>query len=200
MTIEDLIAINIVLFLSMLSPGPAFLMIARQTLAEGFASGVKTGFGLGLVASFWTMTALIGLDRLFDLFPMIYSTAKAVGALVLIYFAFTMWRGATDQIAEKPVILKNPILLGMFTNAINPKSVLFASSVLLVVFPQGMPIFDNAVIVINHLMMEIVMYTILAYGLSQKAIGSGYQAAKLYLDRIFASLLAGLGIRLLMDR
>ena len=111
MPIEDLIAFNILLFLSMLSPGPAFLMIARQTLAEGFASGVKTGFGLGLVASFWTMTALIGLDRLFDLFPMIYSTAKAVGALALIYFAFTMWRGATDQIAEKPVIFKNQFFL-----------------------------------------------------------------------------------------
>ena len=60
MTIEDLIAFNIVLFLSMLSPRPAFLMIARQTLAEGFASGVKTGFGLGLVASFWTMTVGAG--------------------------------------------------------------------------------------------------------------------------------------------
>ena len=52
MTIEDLIAFNIVLFLSMLSPGPAFLIITRQTLAEGFASGVKQVLGLGLLHRF----------------------------------------------------------------------------------------------------------------------------------------------------
>jgi len=55
MTAEHLVAFNIVLFASMLSPGPALLMVVRQTLELGFSVGFKTGIGLGAMAAFWTM-------------------------------------------------------------------------------------------------------------------------------------------------
>ncbi|NCW17457.1 MAG: LysE family translocator, partial [Rhodobacteraceae bacterium] len=58
MTAEHLVAFNIVLFASMLSPGPALLMVVRQTLELGFSVGFKTGIGLGTMAAFWTMCAL----------------------------------------------------------------------------------------------------------------------------------------------
>jgi len=78
MTTEHLIAFNIFLFVSTLSPGPALLMVARQTLEQGFSVGFKTGIGLGTMAAFWTMCALIGLGAAFALFPFASSVLLAI--------------------------------------------------------------------------------------------------------------------------
>ena len=135
MTTEHLIAFNIFLFVSMLSPGPALLMVARQTLEQGFNVGFKTGIGLGTMAAFWTMCALIGLGAVFVLFPFAYSVVRLIGALVLLYFAYSIWKSASQIAKARPILFGNPIVLGLMTNAMNPKSVLFASSVLLAIFP-----------------------------------------------------------------
>ena len=199
MTFEHFLAFNFVLFLSMLSPGPALLMVSRQALEQGFVTGAKTGIGLGLVASFWTLMALVGLDVLFQVFPVIYSTAKIAGALLLLYFAFTMWQSAGSDISERPALFKHPIALGMATNAVNPKSVLFASSVLIVIFPKDMSYFKNALIVGTHFIMEVSFYTSLAFGLSRGALAERYISAKRSLDRIFAGVLASLGLYILLS-
>ncbi|EDQ02868.1 indolepyruvate ferredoxin oxidoreductase, partial [Sulfitobacter indolifex HEL-45] len=57
MEISHLIAFNIALIASILSPGPAFLIALKTTLSSGRQAGVAVGLGLGLVASFWTLAA-----------------------------------------------------------------------------------------------------------------------------------------------
>ncbi|HBB82909.1 MAG TPA: lysine transporter LysE, partial [Sulfitobacter sp.] len=59
MELSHLIAFNIALIASILSPGPAFLIALKTTLSSGRRAGVAVGLGLGLVASFWTLAALL---------------------------------------------------------------------------------------------------------------------------------------------
>ena len=199
MTTEHLIAFNIFLFVSMLSPGPALLMVARQTLELGFSVGFKTGIGLGAMAAFWTMCALIGLGAVFGLFPFAYSVVRLIGALVLLYFAYSIWQSASQIAKARPILFSNPIVLGLMTNAMNPKSVLFASSVLLAIFPQNMTIMEDGLIVANHVAMEVMFYAGLTFILSRKGIAQGYLNAKTTIDRIFSGLLAALSFYILYE-
>lgn len=48
MTFEHFLAFNFVLFPSMLSPGPALLMVSRQALEQGFVTGAKRASALAL--------------------------------------------------------------------------------------------------------------------------------------------------------
>ena len=85
-------------------------------------------------------------------------------------------------------------------NVLNPKSVLFAAAVLVVIFPEGMTIGENVLVVANHLMVEALFYTALAFGMSRASVSQSYMSVKFYIDRVAAVILGMLGFRLLLNR
>ena len=200
MTVEQLIAFNLALLVAIASPGPALLVAIQTTLSSGRRGGIAIGCGLGLMASLWTLMALLGLETVFQLFPWAYAGARVLGALYLIYIAWRMWHSARDEVTSDARPGRHLFRQGIMINALNPKSVLFAAAVLVVIFPPGMTLMEDAIVVLNHLAVEIIFYTALAYGLSIPAIRTGYLKAKVYFDRVASVVLGGLGLRLLLDR
>lgn len=200
MTFAHLFAFNIALFAAIASPGPALLVAIQTTLSSGRKAGVAIGCGLGLVASTWTLLALLGLEAVFQVFPQAFLAAKMIGAVYLTYFAWGMWRGARDKIASKELPIQHVFRQGIIINVLNPKAVLFAAAVLVVIFPSNMALLDNAIVVLNHLVVEVLFYTALAFGMSTEAIKKSYLKAKVYIDRVASLILGGLGLRLLVDR
>ncbi|WP_350334883.1 LysE family translocator [Coralliovum pocilloporae] len=200
MTFEHILAFNLALLAAMASPGPALLAVLHTTLSAGRISGILTGLGLGLVAATWTAAALIGLDIVFKLFPWAYTLSKIVGALYLLYIARSIWKSATDDIGGgAPVKAGTALLRGMLINLLNPKSVLFAAAVLVVIFPSGLSSLEKGFIILNHLLVEWLCYTVLAILIGTRAMSRRYLAAKHYLDRLTALVLGALGVRLLLD-
>jgi len=92
------------------------------------------------------------------------------------------------------------ILSGMLLNFGNPKSMLFAAAVIVVVFPQGLGAVDIAIIVANHLALELAFYAAFAVLLSAPPARRAYVGLKPVLDRIAATLLGALGLRLIFDK
>jgi len=197
MTVQALLAFNVALLAALMSPGPALLVAVRTTLSAGKAAGVAMGCGLALMASVWTLMALLGLESVFRLFPSAYSIAKLAGAGYLLYLAIKTWVHARDPMVEDLRPASHAFRDGILLNLLNPKSVLFAAAVLIVVFPPGMSAVHNLLIVVNHLFVEIVFYSLLALGMSTNAVQRRYLRAKRYLDRASAVLLGALGLRLL---
>ena len=200
MSAESLIAFNLVLAAAIASPGAALLYFIRISVSAGRAAGIATGIGLGLAASLWTLAALLGLESVFLLFPWTYTTLKVAGAFYLLWIAVQTWRHARDPLAESTRPRGRAFLSGLMVNAGNPKSMLFAAAVIVVVFPQGLAARDIALIVANHLVLEIAFYTLFALLLSSGPARRGYLSAKPLLDRIAATILGALGLRLLLER
>ncbi len=202
MEAANLIAFNLTLLAAMASPGPAMLLAIRATLTGGRAHGIATGFGLGTMAAAWTGLALLGLDALFALFPWAYMAMKLAGALYLMWIAYGMWRDARRPIAAAPGPLPRhrAFITGLSVNLANPKSVIFAASVLVVIFPAGLGAAEKTLIVANHLVIEWIAYTLFALALSTGPARDGYLRLKPLLDRLAAALLGALGVRLLLDR
>lgn len=200
METAHLIAFNLTLLAALVSPGPAMLMALRTTLVEGRMAGILTGLGLGTIAAAWTGAALLGLDVIFTLFPWAYMTLKFVGAAYLIYLAVSIWREANTPLDNATPARRRPFVSGMLVNLANPKSVLFASAVLVVIFPRDMGLAQKALIVGNHMLVEYAAYTIFAVALSTRAARDGYLRLKPLFDRIAAGVLAALGLKLVFDR
>ena len=179
MTALDLLTFNAVLAAAILSPGPALLFALRTALADGRAAGIAAGMGLGLVAALWTLAALLGLEALFTLFPWAYLALKIAGAAYLLYIAWTTWRTARQPVTEGPRKPRGRAFLdGVLINLGNPKSVLFAASVL----------------------VEWLFYAGFATLLSGAAARRAYLGAKPIIDRVAALLLGALGLKLLLSR
>lgn len=200
MSIEYLIAFNIALLAAIASPGPALLVAIQTTLRSGRKAGIAIGCGLGLMAALWTMMALLGLEAIFQLMPWAYAVAKFVGAIYLLYIAWRMWQGARNRVETETKPARHAFRQGFLINILNPKSVLFSAAVLIVIFPANMTLFENAVVVTNHLIIEVLFYASLAFGMSTRAVSNRYIKAKVYIDRTASVILGALGVRLLVSR
>lgn len=195
-----LLAFNLALLAAMAAPGPALLFALRQSVSGGFRTGVSTGLGLALIAALWTAAALLGLEAVFALFPTLFVTLKLVGAGYLIYVAYGLWRDARQPVADNAAPGARAFLGGVLVNLANPKSILFAASVLVVIFPADLTLSDKALITFNHFVVEAVVYALFAAALSSGPARAGYLRMKPVIDRVSGALLGLLGARLLLDR
>lgn len=200
MTLAHLLAFNLVLLAAIASPGPSLLFLTRTTLAQGRDAGIAAALGLGLMAALWTGAALLGLDALFRLFPWAYVAVKTAGAVYLIWIAVQTWRHARQPIGDKVPgsATRRAFRQGMLVNLANPKSMLFAGAVLIVIFPPGLGAADKSLIFLNHLAVEWAVQPALALLLSTTGVRRRYMGAKTALDRAAAGILGGLGTRLLL--
>ena len=197
----QLLAFNLALLAAMASPGPAFLMVLRNAIVAGRRAGVLTGLGLALVAAMWTGAALLGLAALFEVVPWLYAAMKIGGALYLLYIAWGLWRGAARPLDPQGRAARGRFVrAGALVNLANPKSVLFAGAVIVVIFPAGLSPGQSALIVANHFGVEVAVYAAMACGLASPPARAAYLRIKALADRVAAGLMAALGLRLLLDR
>jgi len=203
-TLEHILAFNVALLAAIASPGPAFLVAVQTAVQSGRRAGMAIGAGLGLVAAGWTLTALLGLEAVFLVVPWAYTAVKIAGALYLLYIAWKMWTGARQPMTAQPEAARRTtsraFRRGLLINPLNPKSVLFAAAVLVVIFPKGMTGWEMAGIVANHLAVELLFYTLLAVGFGSAAVSRRYLRLRVWIDRTAAVILGALGIRLLIAR
>ncbi len=200
MTFELLLAFNLALLAAIISPGPAMLVSIRTTLVHGRLAGIKTGLGLGLMAAIWTMMALLGLNGIFEIFPWAYIAMKTIGAVYLLYIAWNTWRGSRQPLDKEVKIGKNNFRDGVLLNLSNPKSVLFAAAVIVLIFPPDLSLIEKTIIIVNHFIVEMICYTLIAITMSTEAVSKQYMKAKTWLDRFSAVVLGALGIKLLVQK
>ncbi|WP_328795253.1 LysE family translocator [Jannaschia marina] len=194
-----LLAFNLALFFAVAAPGPAFLICTRASLQGGVRAGVLTGAGLAVVAGLWTLAALLGLDALFAAVPGAYTAMRLGGAALVLLFAVLTWRDAETPVTEVPLPSgRRAFLQGAALNLANPKSILFAAGVLLVIFPPGLSAAAMAVITVNHILLEVLVYGTLAVLLNRPSVRARYLAMKPRIMRAMAVVLAILGLRLLI--
>ncbi|SMX28355.1 Threonine efflux protein [Pelagimonas phthalicica] len=195
-----LLAFNLTLLAALAAPGPALLFALRQAITGGFWVGLATGLGLALMAATWTAAALLGLEAVFALFPWAFLLIKTLGAAYLIWVAYGLWRDASKPLSDSATPGRKAFLGGLLVNLANPKSVLFAASVLVVIFPAGLTLSEKAFIVTNHLLVEVIAYGSFAALLSTPPARAGYLRLKPVFDRVAGAILGLLGLKLLVGK
>ena len=93
---------------------------------------------------------------------------KIIGAAYLLYLAYAIWRDARTPLeaAQNTSGLRHPFIRGVLVNASNPKSVLFASAVLVVIFPRDLALSEKMLIMMNQMLVEWTAYAAFALLLS----------------------------------
>ncbi|MGH8443239.1 MAG: LysE family translocator [Nevskiaceae bacterium] len=117
--------------LAVASPGPDFAMVVRQSLAFGRGAGLWTAAGIGAGIFFHVAYGLFGLNWLTQRYPQSLTALGVAGAL------FLLWMGA-QAVRSKPLADDGEELppaqpgdaakffgIGVLTNVLNPKAVLF---------------------------------------------------------------------------
>ena len=185
------------------SPGPAFFAISYKAVNDTRRQALSFGLGLAFVATFWCALALFGLTTVFDYVPWLYGALKVAGGLYLLYLAFKIWSGAATPLAESPQSGQKggwAFLSGCLINATNPKSALFAGSVLLAIFPMDLTGGQQVLILSAMFATEALFYSAIVLWLSQPAMRLRYLQIKRWIDRSAAAVLGALGLSFVLYR
>ena len=190
-----ILAFNIAILGALASPGPAFIALMRSSFADGRRAGLGCGAGLALAALFWTLMALAGLSAIFALVPWAYLALKFLGAAYLIWLAVSLWRGASRAPGVESTGGLTGFRLGLVTNLANPKAVFFIAAIFTTVFPAMPSGADAALIVANHLALELAWYSLAALVLTTAPARAAYLRLKARIDRIAALVLGAMALR-----
>jgi threonine/homoserine/homoserine lactone efflux protein len=188
---------NLAIMGALISPGPAFVVMIRSSFAGGRSAGLLTGLGLSIGAVCWSLMALLGLQVVFLAVPTAYVALKFLGAGYLIWLAVSLWRNADQPVDSAPTGLGHGLRLGLITNLSNPKLVFFIAAIFTTVVPAGLPVTAKALLLANHMVLELLWYGFAAVVLTTAPMRRAYIRAKSRFDRCVAVVLGALALRVI---
>ena len=137
------LAVVSITLLAVISPGPDFAMVSRNSLLRSRRAGVLTALGIGLGVWVHVAYTLLGVGVLLAHSMVWFNAVKLVGAAYLIWLGVKMLRAkpvaedAAELQAEVAVSDGAALRTGFLTNALNPKTTVFVVSLFMqVVEPQ----------------------------------------------------------------
>ncbi|GAC1326329.1 MAG: LysE family translocator [Collimonas sp.] len=196
-------AILAALLIGAMSPGPSFVMVARNSIGLSRRDGLATALGMGAGGVFFSGIALIGLYSLLASVTWLYVSLKVAGGLYLVYVAAKIWRGASARLmvdgdaSEERANVRKSFLMGLSTQLSNPKTAIFYGSIFAALLPQHPPLWCYLVLPPMVFAIEAGWYTIVALCFSSRRPREYYLKVKVWVDRVAAGAIATLGLRLI---
>jgi len=200
-----LIGIAGVLAVGAMSPGPSFMVVAKNALGQSRAHGVATALGTGLGVALFAVLASFGVTTLIQTVPSAFLVFKLIGGAYLLYLAWRIFSGAKDPLdASSDVATQSSGLWaafrqGLITQTSNPKTALVIAGIFAAFVPSDPPDNTTWLVAIIAFVIDFGWYAIVAVSLSTQSSRRVYQKAKVWFDRTAALFLGAVGVKLLMS-
>ncbi len=198
-----IVTILAALLIGAMSPGPSFVLVARNSIGLSRRDGLATAVGMGVGGVFFAGIALVGLYTLLAAVEWLYVSLKVAGGLYLIYIASKIWRGASAPLsaADASAGRQNPrksFWVGLSTQLSNPKTSIFYGSIFAALLPHHPPLWCYIALPPLVFVIEAGWYTVVALCFSSRRPRELYAKAKSWIDRVAAGAIAVLGLRLVL--
>ncbi|WP_334020070.1 LysE family translocator [Alteromonas sp. S015] len=130
----EIVSYAVLGLLIVVSPGPDFILVLKNSLCSGRKAGLMTGIGIGLGICIHVSYSILGISHILSHNEAIFSLVKYAGSAYLFYLGLSGLLNSKltiDIKNEKPVnsSTKKCFAQGFLCNALNPKTMLFFLSV-----------------------------------------------------------------------
>ncbi|WP_326533865.1 LysE family transporter [Pseudorhodoferax sp.] len=196
----ELLAVITITLLAVVSPGPDFAMVTRNSLLLSRRAGVLTALGIGLGVLVHVGYTLLGVGLLMQQSLWLFNAVKLAGAAYLVVLGIGMLRARPgDATPAKPTAALSDtaaLRVGFFTNALNPKTTIFIVSLFMQVVqsttPLSVQLGYGAFVSVAHM----AWFALVALCFSSGAVRDRLLAARHWIDRAFGGLLIVFGLLL----
>lgn len=191
--------------LAVMSPGPDFVMITRNSLVYSRKTGVMSALGLALGIVVHITYCLIGIAYIISKSIIIFSTLKLLGAGYLIFIGYKSLKAkpslAGDAVAEQKDMSKlGALKMGFLTNLFNPKATLFFLALFTQVIRPNTPLFMKLAYGAEMTTMTFVWFGFVAVILSHNKIKRRFLNIQHYVERVTGFALIALGLKVALSK
>ena len=198
------IAVITITVFAVMSPGPDFAMVTRNSLMLSRRAGVLTALGIGLGCFVHVAYTLVGVGLLIQQSLWLFNAIQLAGAAYLVYLGVKMLRakpgGALAQNAVAPLSDTAALRVGFLTNALNPKTTVFIVSLFMQVVRPDTPLSVQIAYGVFIAGAHVAWFSLVAFCFSAGAVRERLLAVRHWIDRAFGGLLVGFGLLLAVDR
>jgi RhtB (resistance to homoserine/threonine) family protein len=202
--LPSFLTLTVIQMLGVMSPGPDFAVVMRNSLIYTRKIGVLTAIGVSLGILVHLAYILLGVGVAITKTPWLFYLFKYCGAAYLMYIGIKglLVKTHVQKIADSHEHLRTissfaALRTGFFTNAINPKAMLFFLSLLPAFITPSKP---NLVIAIYGgiiISTTLIWFTCVAVCFSNQRLRSFFDDHKHIVERVTGGLLILLGIKIL---
>jgi RhtB (resistance to homoserine/threonine) family protein len=194
---SELIVVVTITLLAVISPGPDFAMVTRNSLMLTRRAGVLTALGIGLGVTVHVSYTLLGIGLLISRSLWLFHSIKLIGAVYLAYLGIKMLRTklAQQQAQATAASLSDwdALRTGFLTNVLNPKTTIFIVSLFMQAVrpdtPLPIQLGYGAFIALAH----AAWFSLVALCFSADTVRARLLAARRRIDQTFGCLLVGFG-------
>ncbi len=204
---DNLLLLSIVCFVAMVSPGPDFVLVTRNSLLHPKPQALATAFGVIVGCLIHATYCILGLALIITKSVLLYSVIKYAGACYLIFIGIkgllsSSAAGDLEIQQSKPthsLSIRTAFVQGFLCNLLNPKLAIF----LLSLFTQFISVdatLGEKLQVASIFMIESILYwPLLVLLLQSSLVQRFFNNMKLHLDRLSGAVLLYLGIRVALQ-
>jgi RhtB (resistance to homoserine/threonine) family protein len=204
--LPEFFTIALIHLLAVMSPGPDFAMISRNSLIYSKKAGLFSALGLGAGILVHVTYSLLGIGLLISQSIVLFSIIKFIGAGYLIYIGFKSLRSKVsteainEQTSENNLSPVQAIRMGFITNVTNPKVTLFFLSLFTQVIRPETPLFWQILYGAEMAIMTFLWFSLVAVILSNPLIKQPFRKIQHHTERIFGIILIAFGIKLAVSQ
>jgi RhtB (resistance to homoserine/threonine) family protein len=190
--------------LAVVSPGPDFVLVARNSLVHSRKAGFHTTAGIVLGNIWWVCASITGISFVISKSPAVFAALKTAGAIYLIYLGIRALGTRKQSDAPNAGKFKSDGMpastafrMGLFTNLSNPKAALFFVSFFSAFITADTPVLTRYCYGMEIVFIASVWFSVLSALLSTAVLKSAFKRGAVLLERITGVVLLLLGIKLL---
>ncbi len=200
----EFLMLTLVAMLMIISPGPDFAIVVKNSLTYGRVAGLYASLGIALANLCHVAVNLLGIGVIIAKSMVVFTLMKILGAAYLIYLGY-------KGLKAKRVVSKNPIhknitplvgkqngfYSGFLTSLLNPKACLFYLSFFSVILSPQTKILTQIFYGLWLSTLALLWFVLVSLFFTSPMIGQKIEAVKHWLERFTGGVLILLGLKLL---
>ncbi len=200
--LDEFLVVAVTMFFALLSPGPDFALVLKQSISYGKKTSIFTSIGLGFGVMVHVVYCILGIGFIVSKSIVLFNIIKFLGAFYLIYIGYKSLKSKGFKIdsayekSQETMSVKNAFLMGFLCNILNPKAALFFVSLFTVVIDVYTPLYMQIIYGAFAVCSIIVWFGTLSLILSQNKVRGFFNRFGIYFDRLIGVVLISLGLKI----
>lgn len=202
MTVDTLILVITISCLGMISPGPDFFLVLKNSLSYNRKIALMTCLGVISAIAIHMSYCVAGIAVLITATPWLYNALRYAGA------AYLLWIGVkallakssgtayvSKQALELNVTAKAAFMQGLLCNLLNPKATLFFLAIFTQLLNASSTMVDKLVVAFIIWLEAAVSWPMVVFVFQTQIVQRRYFKLQLIIDKLLGVILIVLGVK-----